>query len=401
MPPRSQAQPPSGQASFSETLGSLRGLAASVVVLYHGLMICRLGTIDDAHDLPVDLSSPVLVAQHALLGLFNGSAAVVLFFVLSGTVLSLSMAREPRLAPREVAAYYVKRGFRLGPLLAVVAMIAGLLHLRYFGPEEYAFATTWMNWHFKHDPSIEEIAANAIGWSDSLNSPAWTIFVEIVASVLFPVLFFLAGPGKPRLAVFAALVVLAFMPLPLRGVHMFIMCFYAGALIPSVGGAVALRFGALPRWARVASIGFALAALGWFQRLYAPAAFTDPLVVLVSTLAATFLVTVVYFDPGARLLRSRSLLFLGEVSYGLYLTHLLVLFVIVHALAPYIAGPFPPWQAIAVNLAFGLVAFAATVPIATASYYLLERPFQDIGRTIARRIRQGGFADALTARRTS
>lgn len=389
------------QPRFSETLGSLRGLAASVVVLYHGMMICRLGTIDDAHDLAIDPSSPALVVQHALLGLFNGSAAVIVFFVLSGTVLSLSMAREAHLGPREVAAYYVKRGFRLGPLLAVVAVIAGFLHLRYFGPEEYEFATTWMNWHFKHDPTIEEIAANAVGWSDSLNSPAWTIFVEIVASLLFPALFLLAAPEKPRLAIFGTLVLLAFVPLPLRGVHMFMMCFYAGALIPTVGGAVAVRFGALPRWARVASIALALAALAWFQRVYAPAAFADPLVILVNTLAATFLVTVVYFDPHARLLRSRALLFLGEISYALYLTHLLVLFVIVHALAPHISAPLPAWQAIMVNLAFGVAALAATVPIATASYYLLERPFQDIGRTIARRIRQGGFANALAARRTS
>ena len=389
----------SNPPQFSETLGSLRGLAASVVVLYHGMMISRLGAIDDAHDLPINLTSPVLMVQHALLGLFNGSAAVILFFVLSGTVLSLSMARETHIGPKELVAYYVKRGFRLGPLLAVVAVIAGLLHLRYFGPEEYSFATTWMNWHFKHDPGIEEIAANAVGWSDSLNSPAWTIFVEIVASIVFPVLFFLTGPGKPRLAIFVALVVLAFLPLPLRGVHMFMMCFYAGALIPQVGGAFAARFVVLPRWAKLGTVALAILALGWFQRLYAPEAFVDPMVVLVSTVAATFLVTVIYFDPGARLLRSRPLLFLGEVSYGLYLTHLLVLFVIVHAVAPYIPAPFAPWEAIAVNLAFGLTALAVTVPIATASYYLLERPFQDLGRVIARRVRQGGFPTSMVVRR--
>ena len=53
------------------------------------------------------------------------------------------------------------------------------------------------------------------------------------------------------------------------------------------------------------------------------------------------------------------------------------------------------------NLAFGLAAFFVTVPIAAASYYLLERPFQDIGRAFARRVRQGGFAEALAARRTN
>ena len=332
------------------------------------------------------------MVQHALLAAFNGSAAVILFFVLSGTVLSLSLARETRFGPRELAAYYVKRGFRLGPLLAAVAVIAGILHLRYFGPDSYGFATSWMNWHFKHDPGMGEIAANAIGWSDSLNSPAWTIFIEIVASIVFPVLFVLAGPGRPHLAIAAGLALLAFVPLPLRGAHMFMVCFFVGALIPSLGAPVAARFRAWGRWERWTALTLALLAMGWFQRFYAPAAFVDPAVVLVNTAAAAFLVTIVYHDPGARVLRSRPLLFLGEISYGLYLMHFLVLFVIAHAVAPWIPAPLDPAVAIVANLLFGVATLAVTVPIAAASYYLFERPFQDIGRRIARSLRTAGAA---------
>lgn len=384
--------------AFSDTLGSMRGLAASVVVIYHGLMIARLGPIDDAHDLPLDWSDPWLLALHVLLGLFNGSAAVVLFFVLSGTVLALSLAREATLGPRELGAYYTKRLFRLMPLLAAVALVAAALHHAVFDDRTHAFATTWMNWHFRHDPGAGEVAANALGLSASLNSPAWTIFIEIVASVAFPALFVLAVPGRGRWIALALLSLLAFAPVSLRGVNMFMMCFFAGALIPDVGARVARTFRAWSRGARIASVAGALLVLGGFQRLWAPDAFVDPLTTLASTLAAAFLVTIVYFDPGARALRSRALLFLGEISYGLYLMHLPVLFVIAHAVAPLFPTPLEPMAAIALNLALGVATLALTVPLATMSYHALERPMQGWGRALARRVRTSGRVPATGLR---
>ena len=379
---------PAPAATFSQGLGSLRGIAATLVVFYHGLMIARLGAIDDPHDLPVDWDAPWLVLQHVLLGLFNGSAAVIVFFVLSGTVLALSMRRGASLDGPELAAYYVRRAFRLAPLLVAVALVAALLHHVYFTGEEVAFATTWMNWHFRHEPGAREIAANVIGWSHSLNSPAWTIFIEICASILFPALFVLSRRRRWRWAVLAALAVAALLPLPLRGLHVFTVSFFAGALVPEVGEGLARRFFQLPRPARIAATLGVLAVMAWFQRVHAPAAFVDPVVVLVTTAGAAFLVAVVLFNPRGRLLAWRPFLFVGEVSYGLYLMHFLVLFVLAHAAAPLMEGPLAPPAAILVGLGFGLATFAVTLPLATLTYTLMERPLQDVGRTLAKAIKE-------------
>lgn len=385
------AAPPPGH---SEALGSLRGLAAAVVVVYHGLMIARLGPIDDAHDLPIDPGSPALLVQHVLLSVFNGSAAVIVFFVLSGAVLALSLERSPVRGAVDLLAYYVKRGFRLAPLLVAAALLGAALHLAWFDGTPAAYATSWMNWHYAHEPDAVEVAANAIGWSNSLNSPAWTIFVEIVASIAFPFLFLLARRGL-RGPALVAIVALALVPLPLRGVHVFMVCFFVGALVAGEPGRrVAGHVRAWPRPARVASIVGALVLLGWFQRVHAPAAFVDPVVVLVNTAAAAFLVTLIYHGRPVELLRSARLQRLGEVSYGLYLLHFPVLFVLAHAVAPLVPEPLPAGAAIALNLALALATLALTVPLAAFTYRALERPLQEAGRAVARRVRAGRFSRA-------
>ncbi len=71
-------------------LTSLRGIAATLVVVEHCLQSFRVNGIDQAYYYPLDFTQPWLVLQHLLFAIFDGAAAVALFFVLSGTVLFLS-----------------------------------------------------------------------------------------------------------------------------------------------------------------------------------------------------------------------------------------------------------------------------------------------------------------------
>ena len=52
---------------------------------------------------------------------------MIIFFVLSGVVLTLSYERQPRHGLTRLMAYYIKRGARLWPLLATVAIFAFIL----------------------------------------------------------------------------------------------------------------------------------------------------------------------------------------------------------------------------------------------------------------------------------
>lgn len=364
---------------FSDNLAALRGIAATAVVVFHALLIFRVAGHDDPHRLPFDTESGWLLLNHILIGLVNGHAAVILFFVLSGAVLALSLARTPRLTLTELSSYYVRRALRLGPPLVAVSLAAALLHIHYFDDVSYAAATSWMGEYYRHVPTLEEVARNAVGLSSSLNAPAWTIRVEIAASIVFPVLYLASLRDRLVWPMLAVLILILFLPTPTSAVDNYLVCFFIGALIPRLGGSVARAYFAMSRPLRIVVLAGALATLGWFERVSAPDIHMDPAEVLAMTLAAAFLVAIVYHGPARRWLQTRTALFLGEVSYGIYLIHFAVLFAIAHAVAPHV-GPLAPAAALALNLALALATLAITVPLAALSYYGLERPCQRLGR---------------------
>lgn len=75
-------------------LNGVRGIAALVVLIYHGLLPFPVNGFTDIFNTPFNAAEMPAVHYKALLTLFNGTAMVVLFFVLSGTVLSTSLAQR-------------------------------------------------------------------------------------------------------------------------------------------------------------------------------------------------------------------------------------------------------------------------------------------------------------------
>lgn len=71
-----------------------------------------------------------------------------------------------------------------------------------------------------------------------------------------------------------------------------------------------------------------------------------------------------------RVLTSRPLAYIGKISYGLYVYHLGIIFLIYRLLGPSINLP-PPWT----KFTLALVEFAATFVAASLSYRFLEKPF--------------------------
>lgn len=307
---------------------------------------------------------------------------MVLFFVLSGTVLSLSLDRKGRGAGI-LAAFYIKRMFRLAPLLVTVTLAAAMLHYVYFDGASITPGTSWMNSYLKHEPTLREVATNAVGWRNTLNSPTWTIFIEIWASILFPLLYvFTAGSVGTVLMLLVVLVAL-FTPSVLRDVDTFLACFYVGALIPRYGDIIARRFFALGKLSQTFIVVLVIATAGLFERFYSPTVFIDPVTIFVTTICAALIVTLIYHDPQGRILAKPSLMVLGEISYGLYLVHFLVLFVIAHAVSPAFYRPLEPVEALITNLALGVLTLLISIPIAMLTYVLIERPFQNLGRSLA------------------
>lgn len=178
-------------------LEGLRGIAAAVVVLYHlvlGFTAKGVGVVPHGHG-PFDL-----LAQFGL-GLLNGSAAVAVFFVLSGFILSLPFSRDRRLS--RVLAALLKRWPRLAGVTVIACLFAYALIL--WSGHDYldAASITGAGWMASHGNA--PIAHKHLSWLGAVheglitvfihgevpfNSPLWTMRIELFCSLAI----FLAAP---------------------------------------------------------------------------------------------------------------------------------------------------------------------------------------------------------------
>lgn len=151
-------------------IDSLRAVAAIIVVVDH-----------------LKITPPDLFAAHAtgpfaalrlvLNCLFNGPAAVIIFFVLSGFFIHLPQTRPA--AVLNIARFYVRRGVRIGiPAACAMAVYSYLQHIRFF---------------------------------DINDTVLWSVICEAIYYFLYPVIL-LAGKrfGWPTLVVGSYLIALTF-----------------------------------------------------------------------------------------------------------------------------------------------------------------------------------------------
>jgi peptidoglycan/LPS O-acetylase OafA/YrhL len=284
----------------------------------------------------------------------GGLAAVglIVFFVLSGFLITTVLMREQdRTGTISLKNFYIRRFLRIFPVaylyIAVIALLSflGVIGLR---PHDLAFAVSYLM-DFHHDRA----------W---YLGHLWYLTVEEQFYLIWPVATVILGFRK---SFFAALACLAFIPvsaisiarlfpeLPGLGVP-------AGAASILTGCVLALRFDWLRGKEVFASKLFSVALVGAVAiRLYTwnigrpLPGFGYLLNILIAL--SVFRCVAVPHDFVGRILNSRVLMFVGGLSYSVYIWQQLLL------------PPTPPGSSFPRNI------FAA-VAIALASFYLVERP---------------------------
>ncbi len=181
-------------------LEGLRGIAAAIVVLYHLVLAFTpkgVGVVPHGH-------GALDVFTQFILGMLNGGAAVAVFFVLSGFILSLPFARDRRVSRVLVA--LLKRWPRLACLTALACLFAFAL-ISWSGHEYKAAAhVIGAKWLATHGNAPIEI--RSLTWGEALreglvnvftrgevnfDSPLWTMRIELFGSFAIflsaPILF--------------------------------------------------------------------------------------------------------------------------------------------------------------------------------------------------------------------
>jgi peptidoglycan/LPS O-acetylase OafA/YrhL len=368
-------------------LDSLRGLAAMSVLLLHFL------------EGWMQTSPPHYVGYFFYIPLLtSGNAAVMMFFVLSGFVLTL-----PQMAakPASYSAYAVRRICRIYlPYLAALAL-ALLGCWRFHGLHLYGdrFQITW-----REAPSISGVAQHLalLGRYDvyAYNTPTWSLVHEMRISLIFPLLCLISlrlrawmacaiaislqfaarlmdrysgpyiGPGYPGVpSIFWSITV------------GFCGIFVVGSILARHRAQIITWLTRLPSWLLTVLMVFAIALYQYNAALHIPRFLRD----FVAGLGAAYILMLALVPGGwlSRLLRLRPLRWLGKVSYSLYLVHMPILMTM--AILLYKKAPPGPM----------LVPFVALSLIAAAVFHpWVEVPSMRLGRTLARRIDRRAKAPA-------
>ncbi len=354
----------------ARALDGLRGIAAVAVVIYHAILHNDLSLIQRVLLQPIQTAASWRDGLTKLaLSLFDGEAAVYLFFVLSGCVLRLSLARQGDVAaPRLGLSFALARAIRLyPPVIATMLLIyalgwAGAPGVRVFAP--------W------------ELLANATLWATPMHGPSYTIQLELMA-VPFILIAWLARRRFGIVGLVLCLVwgmmaletgwMVGFLP----NMHAFLVAFMAGMLVaePQLGPVLA-EAPAGAWWAALAGV--------LLTRVWEPHVRITGLIGM--AMCATLLVGGLLHGRRGSLhaaLEGRLAQRLGRVSFSLYLLSVPVLYVL--------WGWTDRWawvgrHALEMGLVVGVVAVGVTYPLAWASERWVERPAVLASRRVADRV---------------
>jgi peptidoglycan/LPS O-acetylase OafA/YrhL len=376
------SQPARADASFLPRIQSIRGLAALAVALHHGLIWLVIGGHHEIWNTPIGRTGGGAAGiVRLLLSVCNGSAAVTVFFVLSGFVLALSLQKAPLDLPA-CAAFWVRRFFRIYPAYVFsLVLIYAYLRTLHPGFRVFAAASDWFNWWFVNPVSLSDLPANFTMQTLDLNQVAWTLRIELIFSLLFPALYLVSRRGQPLANVTTGALWTGLLLLPASNPLHFGLMFFLGINVCVHGRRLVEGLEA----SRLTPFALVLVALlFWIPGLFS-VAHSGRNDFLESAAAAGLVALCAYGHRGGpfRVLDLSAIRFLGKISYSFYLLNFIVLYVLAYQVLarvdPAVAGAHP----LPLLLATGIAAATLTLPIAALCWYCIEKPSVRLGRVLA------------------
>ena len=361
-------------------LDSLRGIAALTVVFSHYSQITLTHWMQHV---------PWRIAT-------DGHSAVILFFTLSGFALTLQISGERKPGFTEFA---VKRVCRIY-IPYLIAVFAAYIAYCVFYRSDLSWTGEWVNqaWHAGIDrQDLLKHLFFLIPFSNSTLDPVlWSLVYEMRISLLFPILVIavFSMPLWLSVALSAGLSLAAFgyyhhlhrtlMDASIQGewiptIH-YMSMFVLGILLARYRHVIASKLSEYsPRLLFIALMICVVAygLMGAVNRHIVSndvlRSFADDWFILPAVTG--ILVLALSLRPFASLLAARPLVFLGEISFSLYLLHCIVLMSVLHYFGE-------SYQRMSL-----LIAAVLILPVSIAGYYAVEKPSIRLGRYLTGRKR--------------
>jgi peptidoglycan/LPS O-acetylase OafA/YrhL len=370
--------------SFISRLESLRGIAALWVAVCHSMFWLSIGAEKSLWSKTlVNVQGVQATVARIVISFFNGAAAVDVFFVLSGFVLARSLSNT-EIGAASYMRFSVKRLFRIIPAywfsLAVVLVYLGVV---YPGYENFPVASAWFGWWYTDPVTLRTVLDNAV-FSDSLLNPiSWTLRIEVLASLLIPVIVWLMGPrGAVRsiIVVLVTFLIAWFDRGDAAGVARFLYAFALGSVIAKHSSS-----GAAPTFYPTRFWGWTCMGMIMAANIFFPLdhSFVADIMVIAGSGGIVWSLSIDKKSRQFSVLDAGWARFLGKISYSFYLLHFIVLYaianVLLHAVPANILARVP-------MLIMGVscvVSIALTIPLALLSFNFVERPFTAAGRHLS------------------
>lgn len=368
-------------------LDSLRGIAALSVFFSHAIGMIPIDEIF-LHSEGIGLimlnsvwSFFFLSPMHAL---FDGEAAVNLFFVLSGFCLSLPYLNKRNQKKLRIKEFIVRRIFRIYPAYIFAILFAIFLKNIYQYPSA-EYISEWGGTFFRWDtiPLKEYIYFLSLILNFDtklLNPPSWSLVIEMRMAIIMPLFILLTKmdriKGKFLLYVIFLMVAL-YIKISLYGIITYGPLFFLGIFIAKYLEIISIFINQCNKiqffCLCIIGILFYTSRFPW-QTVFHIASnnLSDGVFRYLSGIGSSIII-ICFFRKGIeRLFNNKIGAFLGKISYGLYLVHFPVLLIV-----------FSLKVSVIIEILLGLI---ISVIVACFVYKYIENPGILIGKNMATRL---------------
>lgn len=364
-------------------LDSLRGIAAMSVVIFHCLISFNI--FHKANYESIYSNAFLRFFTESPLKLFwSGKEAVLLFFVLSGFVLSISFFKGraynyPIFTARRFARIYIPY---IVIMIASVVLTTIFINFKDINGMSSTFNNRW-----DHEVSLQAIIAYVFMLNydtANVNGVVWTLYHEMRISLVFPLIVFFIAKYRPFVSNFILLGIIlviyaVFHVLSQQGGYIGIIAHdFKGTAFYSIffvmGATLSkYRLEVSHYLKKQKSIILLFLFVVSLILINSSALFKNNSSVadIVAGLGIVLLFSVVLSSKKAqKFLSTKPFLWLGKISYSLYLIHILVLMSLAILLG----------NVIGIGFAVALTPLVS-LPVAWVVYEYIEKPSIEIGRS--------------------